>query len=276
MPLNALVYTWHGHPWPPIRVGRPRKAENMSAHESERFKSFLEKLHAQGEKQAHILEAAAGVALTKNPGGKHTKKRCSICRSENHRCTQCPELKEAHLRVKEAHLRDPASSVSDKRDDHEPPIGASTEAEVEVKVGPRPKTHKRKEPQEAQELSKREQEPEPHNTGKVVSPYGPYVSRASALEELKHLMGQHLKVVGDGRCWRYAMLASLGMLQHATTMEEDHVKQVTAQDIKVADEFLEQMKRGMADFRGMSEREKKYILGFTSTTWGGETALRCA
>lgn len=57
----------------------------MSAQETARIKSFMENIRNAGERQAHILEAVAGVALVRNPGGKFTKKKCSTCGQEGHR-----------------------------------------------------------------------------------------------------------------------------------------------------------------------------------------------
>lgn len=298
----------------------------MSADQAERLKGFLENLSAQGQRQAHLLEAAAGMALTKNPGGKNTKKRCSICKSENHRRTTCPlkdsysaeengapqthDTPSANATAQESQAATPAdcepssdgaqmtdaqpaaADVAQQSADAEPKADDAQAADSELGADAAPsaadvaaagsENKKLGGPAASsddsddfvefikQRCTRRRQT----RTTAVVAPYGLYATKADALQELKELLGPRLEVLGDGRCWRYALLASLGVLQHATPMQK-RLRAVTPGDIAAADELLAMMKSDAKNTPAYtSELRKSRVMNLSARSWGGEVELR--
>lgn len=99
----------------------------MTSNESERIKSFLDDIQKSGHQQACIMEAAAGVTIVRNPGGKDTKKKCTLCRQEGHRRAQCPNKQDIDTTTQEAVEAEEAARFAhnpftDEKEEEDEPI----------------------------------------------------------------------------------------------------------------------------------------------------------
>lgn len=283
-------------------AGRPKSEENMSAQESARIKSFMENLRQAGERQAHILEAVAGVALVRNPGGKFIKKKCSNCGQEGHRRTHCPENQPVKREgdqadaVREGSKESLASGAEPQRppseaEEEATPMSEGNESEVQEACNAHPSTKQKPKtgratrskgaaPDEV-DVSGREADAASHEPvkrrkvqQKAANKYGKYASRAAAIEEFRRLLGVHTRIAGDGRCWRYALLANLHLVDHATSMEENTCVKATATDVVIADELWALMVRNIHKCSSLTSTDRERIYKMTCRSWGHGAAFR--
>ena len=102
----------------PTAKGRPATI-NSKAADQRREKSILESIQEAPAIQALLGEAATG-GSSYNPGGRSISKKCSLCKSTDHRRPQCPKGSEGNNRkgsVSDEQVARQLQSVEDDGDD---------------------------------------------------------------------------------------------------------------------------------------------------------------